>query len=216
MSKKFVNLTPHAINVFNQDGTSQVLVIEPSGIIARVATKTEFFSEESGVPLLVTGYGEVQDLPPMEDGTIYVVSLLVRQAVPDRTDLASPGELLRDSEGKPIGCKGLSVGGASKNGKYLVHERFMRRVAGAQGAVAGMAGSDIGDYILDDYAFAVLDGRTEDSGDMAELMQLESDGVIRSVKTDKGTVVHLWLREGDQNFFKKMTLKEAIRLAKGS
>jgi len=56
-----------------------------------------------GVPLTRTTYGEVVE------GTLYVVSGLVRAAVPERTDVASPGELVRDALGVVTGCRGLVV-----------------------------------------------------------------------------------------------------------
>ncbi len=106
---KLVNMTPHALNLFDETGANQIVTLAPSGQIARVAVKNEKIGEAAGVPLYAAVYGAVEGLLEPEEGTIYVVSLLVRQALPDRKDLASPGELLRDAEGKPIGAKGLSV-----------------------------------------------------------------------------------------------------------
>ena len=109
MDKKLVNLTPHALNLFNATGTTQIITLAPDGRIARVAMKNDLVGEAVGVPLFAGGYGEIEGLPAPEEDTIFVVSLFVRQAAPDRKDLASPGELIRDEEGKPIGAKGLSV-----------------------------------------------------------------------------------------------------------
>lgn len=44
-----------------------------------------------------------------EATTVYVVSALVRLALPYRRDLASPGPLVRDADGQPVGCRGLEV-----------------------------------------------------------------------------------------------------------
>ena len=80
---KFVNLTPHAINLNN--GT----VIEPSGTVARVSsTHTEF--DANGICRVV--YGELTGLPEPEAGTCYIVSLVVANAVRDlkRSDVVSP------------------------------------------------------------------------------------------------------------------------------
>ena len=65
--------------------------------------------EHDGVVLYRQSFGAVDGLPVPAEGTMYVVSLLVRQAAPDRADLASPGELVRDNAGQPTGCKGLAV-----------------------------------------------------------------------------------------------------------
>ena len=72
---KVINLTPHALNVVSDDG--QTIVIEPSGFVARVATKKELAREVvvsgSAIPVHRTEFGAVQivdasgsvvDLPP--------------------------------------------------------------------------------------------------------------------------------------------------------
>lgn len=115
-----VNLTPHVINLVacGQEGG---IAIPPSGDIARCATSNQprgivevirvngkpccTFQVEVKTPTI----GDVVGLPPQQEGTFYIVSLVVRQASPTRGDLYSPGDLMRDSGGNPIGCKFLSV-----------------------------------------------------------------------------------------------------------
>jgi len=102
-----INLTPHTLNIHSQ---GEVLEIAASGAVARVAA--EYIKEENsdyGVDLFNCVYGEVQGLPPYRpaSNTLYVVSGLVKSAVPNRHDVVSPGELIRDENGKPIGCRGL-------------------------------------------------------------------------------------------------------------
>jgi len=104
----FVNLTPHALQVFDLQGNFLV-TLPPSGQVARCKATTSVVAIEEGIPLLTTVFGTVEGLPEPLEGTTYVVSLLIRSALPNRTDLASPGELLRDSAGQPLGCKGLAV-----------------------------------------------------------------------------------------------------------
>lgn len=104
---KIVNLTPHAISVVG-DGAC---TLPPSGQVARVSSTTAEVRRVNGIPCYAVSYGEVQGLPEAEEDTLYVVSALVRAAVPHRTDVASPGELVRDNDGKPIGCRGLAVNG---------------------------------------------------------------------------------------------------------
>ena len=53
-------------------------------------------------------FGDVTDLPEQEDGVYLIVSRLVATACPNRSDLLIPGPLIRDAEGKVVGCKGLS------------------------------------------------------------------------------------------------------------
>ena len=40
-------------------------------------------------------------------GVFYIVSQLVKNALPDRTDLLVPAEVVRDGNGNIIGCKSL-------------------------------------------------------------------------------------------------------------
>ena len=104
---KLVNLTPHTINIFNEDRI-EVEVLAPSGQVARVATRMNFEGLAGAVPLFSATYGEIQGLPASEADTLFVVSGMVAAAT-DRSDVASPGELVRDENGKPTGCRGLKV-----------------------------------------------------------------------------------------------------------
>ena len=109
-----VNLTPHSLNIHNGDS---VLILPPSGEVARVSTEStlvhSFVTIENGKPVTVnvydTTYGDVMGLPPYRptDNVVYVVSGMVNSAVPNRHDVCSPGELIRDEAGRPVGCRGL-------------------------------------------------------------------------------------------------------------
>ena len=101
-----INLTPHALNIITGTGT---VTVPPSGAVARCATVSAPAGEHEGIPLARTTYGEVQGLPAPVAGTLFVVSALVRAAVPGRADVASPGDLVRGADGQPVGCKGLVV-----------------------------------------------------------------------------------------------------------
>jgi hypothetical protein len=104
-----VNLTPHTLNILNADGSVRVDV-PPSGLVARVSTSRVQTGDVNGIPLFEARFGEVSDLPAQEEGSIFVVSGLVaaHPSVRSREDVYSPGELVRDEGGKPIGCRGLS------------------------------------------------------------------------------------------------------------
>ena len=107
--KRIVNLTPHNINIWDEGGLNELQTVEPSGVIARCAITQEIVGRIYAVSLFRVSYGEVEDLPEEKENTIFIVSLLVRLGSPERQDLASPGELIRDNEGKPVGCKGLVI-----------------------------------------------------------------------------------------------------------
>ena len=54
-------------------------------------------------------FGRVTGAPPHTPGTVYLVSALVKQALPLRSDFWSPGELVRDDKGVITGCKGFII-----------------------------------------------------------------------------------------------------------
>ena len=104
----FVNMTPHAINLVN-DGGSVYRTIEPSGNLIRLKATTEQVKEVDGVKLSTTVFGEVEGLPDYADDTYYIVSQLVKSALPSRSDLLVPSEVVRDDKGIIIGCKSLGI-----------------------------------------------------------------------------------------------------------
>jgi translation initiation factor 2 gamma subunit (eIF-2gamma) len=90
----YINLTPRVVAVATGAWRANhpvpgwgLISIPPSGDVAR-CTATSLV-------------GEVVGLPDPIEGTIFIVSALVRLAVPHRTDVASPGpgDLVRDAGG---------------------------------------------------------------------------------------------------------------------
>ena len=94
------NLTPHLVTV---TGTA----LPPSGQIARCNEVSTPAGEVDGLPVVRKTYGSVDGLPAAENGTWLIVSAMVRLALPDRSDLLSPGDLIRDAAGNITGCKNL-------------------------------------------------------------------------------------------------------------
>lgn len=102
-----VNLTPHSINLY--DGAGALLhSIPPSGDVARVAQRRTNLSSVAGVPVTRSEFGNVTGLPRPKEGTIYIVSGLVLSRT-TRSDVFAPGKAIRDSDGRVIGCEGLSA-----------------------------------------------------------------------------------------------------------
>ena len=101
------NFTPHNVVIVN--GAAKIVI--PSDGIARVTeTKTVAPSidvDGVAVETFVSAFGEVENLPPQEDGVMVIVSAMVAGAAKDRNDLLVPGELVRDNDGNIIGCKSL-------------------------------------------------------------------------------------------------------------
>lgn len=102
----FKNLTPHIITILDDDNTL-VMSLRPQGIVARVQSRCEVVAVVGGVPLQRQVLGQIQDLPEPAEGFLLVVSAMVRMALPERKDLCSPGDLVRGTDGNPVGCKGL-------------------------------------------------------------------------------------------------------------
>jgi hypothetical protein len=111
---KLVNLTPHPIIIII--GEKNVTLL-PSGVVARVSEKEREISQINNIPVIKIEYGDVTGLPNPEPDTIYIVSAMVAQAI-NRTDLFYPARLVRDENGKIIGCGALATArnGGDQNG----------------------------------------------------------------------------------------------------
>lgn len=100
--KKVVNLTPHVIRIQLSD--ESLVDFEPSGTVARVATKevdAGILSADTlqgatarypltDISLSRVEYGEVEGLPVPVEGTVYLVSGMVAARVPMRGDVYAP------------------------------------------------------------------------------------------------------------------------------
>lgn len=126
---KIVNMTPHAIHIVDGDG-QVVKTYEKGDSQIRLAVKTvQLEPLEDGTPTSRTEFGEAEGLPEYEgykshfgpgeggydsdydmDGSplvYYIVSQLVKNAFPERTDLLVPAEVARDDKGVILGCRSL-------------------------------------------------------------------------------------------------------------
>jgi len=118
---KIINLTPHEIKIVGE-GNKIIQSFPPSGRVARVETKQRLVGSFP-VPTWKTEFGKVVDLPEPEKDTIYIVSLLVLQAVPERAirvddctvkgDLVAPNTtpsgVVRNEKGEIIGVRGFQT-----------------------------------------------------------------------------------------------------------
>ena len=108
---KIINLTPHAVNIVNNDN-SVAITIEASGNVARcsqtINTVGNITVNSVAIPVSSSSYGEVVDLPAPQDNIYYIVSRLVMSACPNRQDLLVPNDLVRDEAGRVIGCRSLA------------------------------------------------------------------------------------------------------------
>lgn len=108
------NLTPHDIKVFfnsQDDFDGQEISFSKTGVIARVSTSKELVGTVGDIPTYKTTFGNIEGLPEEQEGVYYIVSAMIlnHPETANRKDLLSPGELVRDKNGNPVGCLGFSV-----------------------------------------------------------------------------------------------------------
>ena len=104
------NLTPHAVTIHGQGGSFTLGKGEGPFPRLMVSRKDAGSMQIGGViiPIYSPTLGQVIDLPDPVLGISYLVSALVAEALPEREDLYSPGELVRDEKGIVVGANGLS------------------------------------------------------------------------------------------------------------
>lgn len=127
---QFINLTPHEVNVYSltdcidTKGRGYILAPDarmlasfpPSGEVARATQQQEELTPETwngqDIPICRMTYGEPVGLPDPVEGIGYIVSALTANAAKaaGRTthDLFLTSGLVRDEEGKTIGCTGFA------------------------------------------------------------------------------------------------------------
>lgn len=82
-----VNLNKHDIVFVSETG--EETVFPPSGMIASVSTREVEAKDANGFPCVRVEYGDIQGIPPAEEGVFYIVNMLVLERS-DRTDLIAP------------------------------------------------------------------------------------------------------------------------------
>ncbi len=107
METKILNLTPHPITICDGNGV-KIREIPSSGLV-RLKAVTVPAGAVNGIPVTKTEFGQAEGLPDFQEGTYYIVSQLVKTALPGREDLLVPAEVVRDASGVIIGCKSLGI-----------------------------------------------------------------------------------------------------------
>ena len=104
---RVVNLTPHVVRFYLDD---EHLVYPPSGVVARVSVRVEhIWTLWNKIPVVLPTYGPVEGLPDYRSDTILLVSRMVKSAVPNRDDCLVPDDVVRDAEGRILGCRRLCL-----------------------------------------------------------------------------------------------------------
>lgn len=119
MTDNIINMTPHAIVLGQVESTElgsvfqELYVFQPSDKTIRLKQSTEFVKyigdENSPITLTKTVFGEPEGLPEYKEGTYYLVSQLIKSALPDRKDLLVPAQVFRDQKGIILGCESFGI-----------------------------------------------------------------------------------------------------------
>jgi hypothetical protein len=113
---KLRNLTPHPVTITTDTGS--VHCAPESGPQPRLdevrQTAEPVVIDGLRVPMARVSGGPVAGLPEPTPDTLLLVSRLVAEASPGRTDLVVPYDLLRDEAGRVLGCQSLARISASK------------------------------------------------------------------------------------------------------
>ena len=100
-----INMTPHPVMILDEEN-KEIARFESAGQI-RLSSRTTQEESVYGIPTSRTVFGHPEGLPEYKERTFYIVSQWVRSALPDRTDLLVPAEVVRDPAGVIIGCHSL-------------------------------------------------------------------------------------------------------------
>ena len=108
---KIINLTPNTLRICDSAG-DLVETVEPSGVVAHASVTRIKAGKVGAIELYETIYSLPSVIGQPAPGEVYVVSGIYLQSVRahglDDTGLCVPGEAVRDTDGKQIGCVGLS------------------------------------------------------------------------------------------------------------
>lgn len=118
MPVKIINMTPHQINIFNEE--NQLISAYPSNGTIRLETSKQSVHIE-GLSDLADTYKVVRSqankdlLPKKKPNTYYIVSSMVQEAHPERKDFIAPNTsadsagAVRDDKGNIIGVRSFIV-----------------------------------------------------------------------------------------------------------
>ena len=107
---RLINRTPHRVDLIGDDG--RIVSIQPESAPIRLAverTVVETLTIGSvPIPICRTTVVAGDGPPEPVEGSLFIVSRLVADAYPDRSDLVVPDRLVRDADGVVLGARGLS------------------------------------------------------------------------------------------------------------
>lgn len=108
-----VNMTPHALSIYDMDKENVIATIPSSGMVRVAETVCVISDGEGEVPLIeiLRNPYQLEGLPEEVPGRIVIVSDITYQAAKPlgRNDLVKVGPAVRDDSGRIIGCQGLAI-----------------------------------------------------------------------------------------------------------
>ena len=109
MEIKIKNYTPYPVNIIDIGG-KEIATFPPEPEPIRLQAKTVVMGKIcGGVPIVKTDFGEPAGLIDPQPGVLFIVSRIVKSALPDRADLVVPTEIVRDETGRIAGCRFLGI-----------------------------------------------------------------------------------------------------------
>jgi len=106
--RELVNLTPHPVCLYKEEGDPLPVEIPVGGEPARVEVVRKQMGVINGLPRFREVGAVVRGLPEPSPGRTYIVSQRVAAAAKDRMDLVFPDDLVRE-HGVVVGCRAFGV-----------------------------------------------------------------------------------------------------------
>lgn len=100
---ELINMTPHPVDIILDDKT---ITIQSSGVI-RLEERIEHRGSINGIPIVFKSMCGWKDINHPQIGVAFIVSMMVAQAAM-REDFLVPDDLVRDENGRIIGCRRLA------------------------------------------------------------------------------------------------------------
>lgn len=108
---RLVNLTRHPVKLVDASGNS--LTIAPNAEVARVQIEREHLTtltvSNCQIPVFRSRWGRTKHLPEPSEGVLFIVSSIVADASPERTDLVVPDAPIYAENGEIVGMRGLRI-----------------------------------------------------------------------------------------------------------
>jgi hypothetical protein len=106
---KLINLTPHALRIRVEESGEAIalesdIVIDPTAPAARVRQESVVVGHINDIPVKMSKFSDVKNLPEPQDGVVYIVSMLVSQRA-HREDVVGPNTSPKEDIRYPEGHK---------------------------------------------------------------------------------------------------------------